>query len=889
MGFYRLFRKEANLFLFSLLLFFYSCNREIEIKSPDVIKTDLFGNFYLLEKEAKRLLKFNKNGEIVYILDKLGKERGKFFHPFCLAVGEDSYYICNDVYTRSGELEREEIVKFDLKGNYLGQVFVFYPDKSSLKSLDYLYPIMGVAARGKYLYILMIKEKREKSLLKTDSSGKIIFSKPVDISNSGEIFVAENGFIYIPDTGKNLILMLDMEGNVVKRIGGGGIQPGRFRYPRSIAVKDDFIYVCDEGNRRIQKLSLEGKFVLEFEKPPLLTIKDVAFESIEVSGGEIAVADLIGKRIIFYDTEGRVKRKLYSLKNNRLSPHLITEFLWGVLALSGTIVSIFLILKIFRIFQTRITIRIFIIFSILEAFTISITGFIIYLVGYDLYEKEVREKLLSVVKVVSREIKGEEIKRVEKSDEVEYQKILEKIKEVANLPELQPIDWVGVYKIENGYFYYGVDIEENGVYTPFFKVSDTHRTVLVDGIPRVFMYSDETGNYFSAVAPVKDSEGRIVSLLEISKNLEFLREYRKQILFKIFTIMGISILITGIISLLLSIGITKPVRILMEGTKALGEGRYDTRLKSNYKHEMGKLIDTFNDMLKSISEKEKIRGIMNKVVSREIAEELLRGKIDLGGEEKRVSVLFADIRKFTTISEKLHPRELIQMLNEYFSTITPIIDREGGVIDKYIGDAIMAIFGAPIEFPDDARRAVKSAVGMLQELEKLNKKRISRNLEPIRIGIGINSGIVVAGNMGSPDRLNYTVVGDPVNVASRIESLTKIYGVNILVSEETFNQIKDEFLCRELDKVRVKGKTEAIKIYEVFPSSEIDDNTYEITKLFSEGLLYYRSRKWENAIVIFQKILDIKPDDSPSRLFIQRIENFKSKPPPEDWDGVYQP
>ena len=233
----------------------------------------------------------------------------------------------------------------------------------------------------------------------------------------------------------------------------------------------------------------------------------------------------------------------------------------------------------------------------------------------------------------------------------------------------------------------------------------------------------------------------------------------------------------------MSLTITRPVKELTLGALAVEQGRYDYRLKSKHQHEVGRFIATFNEMMVSLSEKEKIRSIMNKVVSKEVAHELLRNRVELGGAERRVSILFTDIRGFTTLAESMAPADLVQMLNDYFSRMSPVIDKEGGVIDKYIGDAIMAIFGAPIEFPDDALRAVRAGAIMLAELRAFNAERAALQLPPIHIGVGINCGTVVAGNIGSESRLNYTIIGDAVNLASRLEGLTKHYEVGMIVSE----------------------------------------------------------------------------------------------------------
>jgi adenylate cyclase len=243
------------------------------------------------------------------------------------------------------------------------------------------------------------------------------------------------------------------------------------------------------------------------------------------------------------------------------------------------------------------------------------------------------------------------------------------------------------------------------------------------------------------------------------------------------------------------------------------KGNLGQRLPVKREDEVGFLAHSFNEMVGGLEEREKIRDVMNKVVSPEVAHELLQHGVTLGGEEREASVLFADIRGFTTLSEKLPPPELIQLLNAYLSRMSRVIEEEKGVIDKYIGDEVMAIFGAPLASPDHAQRAVAAAVRMLKELQRFNAEEGQES--PLRIGIGIATGLVVAGNVGSPQRLNYTVLGDTVNVASRLQGLTKEYGVPLILSGATYEQVSSIFPCRPLGEVAVRGRQQATALYTV--------------------------------------------------------------------------
>ncbi|MGH7962074.1 MAG: adenylate/guanylate cyclase domain-containing protein, partial [Candidatus Binatia bacterium] len=260
-------------------------------------------------------------------------------------------------------------------------------------------------------------------------------------------------------------------------------------------------------------------------------------------------------------------------------------------------------------------------------------------------------------------------------------------------------------------------------------------------------------------------------------------------------------------------GITAPLRTLVAGMQEIFRGNLGYRLGISREDEIGFLSRSFNEMAGGLEEREKIRDVMHKVVSPEVARELLQRGVALGGEMREVSVLFADIRGFTTLSEGLPPSELIRLLNVYLSRMSRVIEEEQGVIDKYIGDEVMAIFGTPLPLADHATRAVAAALGMLKELSRLNAEQ--QLPSPLKIGIGIGSGVVVAGNVGSPQRLNYTVLGDTVNVAARLQELTKEYGVPLILSGATYEQVQTVFSCRLLGTVAVRGRQQETALYTV--------------------------------------------------------------------------
>lgn len=271
-------------------------------------------------------------------------------------------------------------------------------------------------------------------------------------------------------------------------------------------------------------------------------------------------------------------------------------------------------------------------------------------------------------------------------------------------------------------------------------------------------------------------------------------------------------------------------------------------------------------------------------ISPELVSQIVKNPdmLKLGGEKREITVLFSDIRGFTTISEKFPPETIVQILNKYLDPMTKIVLSHKGTLDKYIGDAIMAIYNAPLDIEDHPYLACKSALEMIKALKDVNREFKNIGFPEIDIGVGIHTGYAVVGNMGTDVRFDYTAIGDTVNLSSRLESLNKQYGTHIIVSEETRNRVKDgAFKFRELDRIRVKGKEVPVTIYEL--SLELDD---ELIEMFEKALLLYRRGDFEDALRLFS-ILEKDFNDPVSKVFSARCKEFIISPPPKEWDGVY--
>ena len=287
-----------------------------------------------------------------------------------------------------------------------------------------------------------------------------------------------------------------------------------------------------------------------------------------------------------------------------------------------------------------------------------------------------------------------------------------------------------------------------------------------------------------------------------------------------------------------------------------------------------------------------IKTMFSTYVNPSVVDELIKNpeKLTLGGQRKELSVMFSDIEGFTTISEGMSPEQLVGLLNEYLSAMTEIIFRNDGTLDKYEGDAVMAFWGAPIPQDDHAMRACRSALQMQESLIEIRRKWKEHNKPLLNVRIGINTGEMVVGNMGGMGKFDYTVIGDSVNLASRLEGANKQYLSRILVSERTYDLVKHAIIGRELDLITVKGRTEPVRIYELmqFTNGRGVPGLTEFLGQYEKALELFRARQWKDARREFEVTLKLRPDDYPSRLYVDRARQFETSPPTKDWNGVFE-
>jgi adenylate cyclase len=374
------------------------------------------------------------------------------------------------------------------------------------------------------------------------------------------------------------------------------------------------------------------------------------------------------------------------------------------------------------------------------------------------------------------------------------------------------------------------------------------------------------------------------------------RAYQRRVVTIGVALLAIAALLGLTLAAAVTLGLVRPVRRLLLGTAAVEHGALDTVVPITTRDEIGSLTQSFNSMVGELRVKARIRDTFGKYVDPRIVAGLLdRPELtDAKGSRREMTILFCDMKEFTTLSEGMTPAALVNLLNRYITVMSEPVRHNNGIIDKYIGDGIMAFWGPPFTGTEDhsglaclaALDQLAGVVGFRAELPELTGLR--RGFPEVDIRIGIATGDVVVGNIGSEQTRNYTVIGDTVNLASRLEGANKTYGTRVLISEETSRFAADLVETREIDQVLVVGKTEPQRIFELLGrKGEVASEGLTLRDAFGEALAAYRRKNWEEARAGFQGCLEIVPGDGPSKVFLSRIAQFCTAAPGPDWDCVW--
>ncbi len=387
--------------------------------------------------------------------------------------------------------------------------------------------------------------------------------------------------------------------------------------------------------------------------------------------------------------------------------------------------------------------------------------------------------------------------------------------------------------------------------------------------------------------------GIVRTIIDDTEGIAAINSNKKQLIITAFLTTCLAIFF----SIYLARIITRNIKIVIQSAEDVGQGNLNVEFKQLGRDEFGNLSIALNHMVTGLREREKVKGILGSMVDPVVIGEAMKDLQSLkDGSEKKITSFFSDVAGFSTISEKMTSIELASLLNEYLSAMTNILKEHDGVLDKYIGDAIVAMFNAPIEIENQTLKAVHASFRMIEKMDELQQKWTQENkyipeARNMQFRIGLNTGSAKVGFMGTDALASYTMMGDTVNLAARLEATAKDYGVIILGSQSVYDEVKESVITRKLDLVRVKGRSEPVMIYEMIADTNlksVSESITESTQIYEHGLELYLERKWNRAISAFQESENLRgKEDKAVHLLINRIKHYRKSPPPDDWDGVF--
>ena len=478
----------------------------------------------------------------------------------------------------------------------------------------------------------------------------------------------------------------------------------------------------------------------------------------------------------------------------------------------------------------RISVKIFLLMFVV-AFTISgATGSYFYYQVKGAMLDAVKDQLKTAAMAVSRGICGDEMELITEPGHAqtsEYQGIQDVLYNITQTNK----DFLFAYtmRLQDGKVVFVVDsppsddtgdgmISEDEMPEPVGTLYPDPPPSMLEGFVRASSddqpYKDHWGWTISGYAPIQDAGGRSVGLLGIDMDLERFEEKLRTIRLAGGVSLVIAIVLAAVLTMVLTRTILRPVRSLQNGFARVSRGEYETRLQVKGKDDLARLTRDFNNMVSGLQEKQTLKNTLGKLMPKKVLSRMLLSELKLGGEIVRTTIVFCDLRNFTTISEKLPPKILVGLLNDYFTEMVQIVEKHQGIVDKFVGDKIMAVFGHPVPTGNDYQNALNAGLEMIKKCDELNQKMgLSNNLR-LENSIGIHSGDVLAGNIGSPDRMEFTVIGDAVNSAARLEGITRNMNTRLAVSEVTAGGIRD--LPSDLEyagKQTLPGRVEKMGFY----------------------------------------------------------------------------
>ncbi|OHD23492.1 MAG: hypothetical protein A2086_07905 [Spirochaetes bacterium GWD1_27_9] len=901
-------------FIFFILISFTIFNSSILTKNPFTAEFNLFfpyfaqidskDNIYIVDNRLRRLIKTDTNGKILWIINGGKREKDSFYEIWGLEVdSHDRIYVYNFVKNLDdGTVEKEEIKRYTPDGKFDKNIveYLYKKENNTNKDLFYDGKIVALTLKKDFLYYLTKEDDKN-----------ILIRKDIDKTNEEKIFTTQTlEAINIAMISQQEMAFTKKDGKIYKVNKNGDISTieiltnsneNIYPYGLDCDSKNNLFY-CDLIDNGIYRLNGNDRQIIISS----LRLKDklknnVLFKNFKITNDKAIFVNETNNNIIITDLSGNIKTLLNKLHFG-LNLIVFNYLVWICLILSIIIFIFLIIIVYFKILNKRLSIilkqlLVFIPLLILSIFFIFNK---IYSDFYAKYEKEIFYKIAMLSQLGSKIIDGDKVELVNSPSSYlsdNYNFLQSKMSEIINenKDEWNSQLYCIIYRYHEGMFYITVDLMGfYGVMFPYIYADKIHKKSFFEEKTEFGIQKDYEGDWMVSTSPIKNSNGEVVGVFEVGLNY-YIKKELNSIFFKnilqgtMFTLGGyLSIFLIFAFILLFSL------KNLRDAVEKFSNGNMSVIIKVRSNDEIGDLGKGFNIMSNQIKDYiNKITDI-NKAQSRFVPQEFLTflekdsiTSMNLGDQiQKKMTILFSDIRSFTTLSEMMTPKENFDFLNSYLRRVGPIIRKNNGFIDKYIGDGIMALF------PQSCENALISSIEMQKEVSLYNTHRKKANFNPISIGIGLHYGNLMLGIIGEEERIEGTVISDAVNLTARLEGLTKKYDCQIIVSEDILKNIADnsKYNFRFVDMVKVKGKKNSINIFEIFDGNP--QNLFELkleTKHnFETALVMYHSKHFTESKELFLKVLNTNPLDVLSKIYINRINFLLKNGVPENWNGVEQ-
>ncbi len=900
---------------FSNRLFSNPFNRSFVYQNPSYSVTDNEGSNYVIDRSMRRIVKIDAQGNLSWIIEGGSRLTGSFFYAYEIAVDDSgNLYVINGVLDDEGFfMLREEIIRYNAKGIFEKVLYTksYGPDERKPELVQ----------RGQFSSLRVDKQAVEwfdidsrgiQSIRIIQPQGAVERKTGVFINNanlivSGAVRLSDGSIVYSTKKGRIHKSKDRTEGELLY---SADDQKGLLSIPWWVGADNKGnIYFTDLGSRSVSRINSDKTVTTilskkKIEKAGFQTGEFIYYKLSVNSSGMITTCNDYYTVVISSDSRSIVR---YS-DGGKLSTAdmLLSIFIWFVCILTLIIIIGSLLYLYLNILKRRIPLMIkqVLIFAPMMIVSVAIPANLIIEDFTGRYKDELNKKISLMVQIAPKVINSEDLDKIKKHEDYmgdSYNRVRKSLLEAFNYSS---DDWnrgfyFVIYRVTGDNLYGCMYLNGGiGIYYPFTFFDDPqsiYRSAYKGEIVTESL-SDAWGSWLYGVGPIYGKDGKVTALIEVGTDLYSYTQANSKLVMKmilricVITVIFIFLLMAVTYVLLISI------RRLSTGVTKLSKGEWDTKVKIGNRHdEVADLAQGFNRMSEYILNYINEIVHLNKGYQRFVPEQFLHyldkdsvTQVVLGDQVQKVmTVMFSDIRSFTSLSENMTPKENFDFLNSYLRHVGPVIRKNNGFIDKYIGDAVMALF------PHSADDALEAAVGMFENLHEFNESRKKKGYDQIEIGLGLHTGPLMMGIIGEEERMEGTVISDNVNFASRLEGLTKHYGARVLISEMTHSLLAhpERYLMRNLGKVRVKGKNDPVAVFEVLDPLPEKQKTMKIkTKdVLEKGIILYQQKRFSEALDKFNKIMAVDQNDKIVIKYFNACTVYTEKPSVSDeWDGTLE-